>query len=56
MDAEVGTLMHRVERLERQNRQLKIVGLGIALSVAVLLLVGAGKVPRTIEAENYRGS
>ena len=41
MTSEVDNLSQRVARLERQNRQLKMVGLGIALGMATFLLVGA---------------
>jgi hypothetical protein len=51
MTPEVDHLMQRVGRLERQNRQLKLVGLGIALCVVILLLTGVTKTPRTVEAE-----
>ena len=51
MTSEVDNLVHRVARLERQNRQLKIVGLGIALGMATFLLMGAAKTPKMVEAE-----
>ena len=51
MTSEVDNLVQRVARLERQNRQLKVVGLGIALGMAASLLTGAVKAPRTVEAE-----
>jgi hypothetical protein len=51
MTPEVEMLTKRVGRLERENRFLKLIGIGCALGIAVLLLVGADKTPRTIEAE-----
>jgi len=51
MTSEVELLTKRVGRLERENRLLKLIGIGCALGLAVLLLVGADKTPRTIEAE-----
>jgi hypothetical protein len=51
MTSEVDNLLRRVQKLERQNRRWKLVGLGVALCITVLLLVGADKAPRTIEAE-----
>jgi hypothetical protein len=51
MTSEVDNLVQRVARLERQNRQLKLVGLGIALGMATCLLAGAAKTPRIVEAE-----
>jgi hypothetical protein len=51
MTSEVENLVQRVENLERQNRQFRLVGLGIALCVTVVLFAGANKAPRIIEAE-----
>lgn len=51
MTSEVEMLVTRVGRLERQNRLLKLIGAGCALCVALFLLLGADKKPRTIEAE-----
>lgn len=51
MTPEVDMLTKRVGRLERENRLLKVIGIGCAIGMAVLLLVGADKTPRTIEAE-----
>lgn len=51
MDPEIGSLAQRVAMVERQNRQLKLVGLGVALCISALLLAGADKGPRTIEVE-----
>jgi hypothetical protein len=44
MTPEVEMLTKRVGRLERGNRLLKLIGIGCALGVTVLLLVGADKV------------
>jgi hypothetical protein len=51
MTSEVDNLVQRVARLERQNRQMKMAGLGIALGMAIFLLTGAAKSPKTVEAE-----
>jgi hypothetical protein len=51
MTLEIENLLQRVERLEQQNRRLKLIGLGIALCAGILLLTGAAKTPRTVEAE-----
>jgi hypothetical protein len=51
MTSEVGNLVQRVAKLERQNRQLKMIGLGVALGLAAFLLMGAAKTPKTVEAE-----
>ena len=51
MILEVENIFRRVERLEQQNRLLKLIGLGIALCVGILLVMGAAKTPRTVEAE-----
>lgn len=51
MMLELESILQRIERLERQNRQLKLIGLGIALIVGTLLVGGAAKTPRTVEAE-----
>jgi hypothetical protein len=51
MSLEIAPLSRRIERLERQNRRFKQLGLGLILSVGILLMAGAAKVPRTIEAE-----
>ena len=53
MSAEMDSLVQRVKRLERQNRQLKFIGLGFALCLLILLLAGATIRPRTIEAEKF---
>jgi|SRR5579862_8102229 len=51
MRSEIEALTSRIARLERQNRKLKTVSLGIVLGLAAFLLVGAAKTPRTVEAE-----
>jgi len=51
MTSEGDQLVERVTRLERQNRQLKMVGMGVALGISVFLLTGATKTPKTVEAE-----
>ena len=51
MTSEVDNLIQRVARLERQNRQLKMVGLGVALGMSTFLLMGAAKTAKTVEAE-----
>jgi hypothetical protein len=47
----VEALTKRVERLERQNRHLKLVGIALVLPLVVLVSVGAVGKPRTVEAE-----
>jgi hypothetical protein len=44
-------LTERVERLERENRRLKLMGIALALPLVVLICVGAAGKPRTIVAE-----
>jgi hypothetical protein len=51
MILDAANILRRVEGLERQNRRLKMIGLGIALCVSTLLVMGATKTPRTVEAE-----
>jgi hypothetical protein len=51
MTSEVDNLVQRVAKLERENRQLKMVGLGIALGIATFCLMGAAGTPKTVEAE-----
>jgi hypothetical protein len=51
MTSEVDNLVQRVAKLERQNRQLKMIGLGVALGAATFLLMGAARTPKTVEAE-----
>ena len=51
MTSEVDNLVQRVAKLERESRQLKMVGLGIALGIATFFLMGAAGTPKTVEAE-----
>lgn len=51
MTREVGSLSKRVARLEQENRRLKMVGIAAVVLIASLLFAGAGRRPRTIEAE-----
>ena len=51
MGSESDSLIQRVERLERQNRQLKMAGLGIVLGMATFLLMGAASTAKTVEAK-----
>ena len=51
MTPEIEMLTKRVGKLERENRHLKVIGIGCALGIAVFLLVGADRPQRTIEAE-----
>lgn len=44
-------LCTRLQKLERDNRRLKVVGCLLGLIAASLLLMGQGKTPQTIEAE-----
>jgi hypothetical protein len=48
---EIEALVKRVQRLERQNRWLKLAALGIALGVMIVALSGAGKTARIVEAQ-----
>jgi hypothetical protein len=48
MVSEIENLTQRIEKLERRFR---LMGLGIALCVTVLLFAAADKAPRTIQAE-----
>jgi len=48
-------LLERVNRLERQNKLIKLAGIVVALVMAFVLLVGAKeKVPKEIVAESFR--
>lgn len=51
MTSEIETLTVRVARLERANRRLKLIGVGVVLASMVLVSMGLGGKPRTIEAE-----
>jgi|ERR1035438_5966250 hypothetical protein len=51
MTPESGSLRDRVAHLERENRQLKMVGVAVAVLLVSFVFVGAGKSPRTIAAE-----
>jgi hypothetical protein len=46
-------ILHRLSRLERQNRRLKIGGLATLAAVAGLLVMGATESPRVVEAEKF---
>jgi hypothetical protein len=48
---EIEALAKRVQALERQNRRVKLVALGIVLGVMIVASSGAGKATRTIEAQ-----
>jgi hypothetical protein len=48
---EIEALAKRVQRLERQNRRVKLAALGIALGIMIVALSGAGKTERTVEAQ-----
>jgi hypothetical protein len=47
----IENLTRRIARLERENRRLKMVGIVAAVVFAAFTFAGAGKTPRTIEAE-----
>ena len=47
------TLEARVGKLERQNRRLKRVGLGVIAAVGAALLLGQARAPRTVTAESF---
>jgi hypothetical protein len=51
MRSEIETLTRRIARLERTNRWLKLIGLGVVLISMALVSMGLGRKPRTIEAE-----
>ncbi len=51
MTPEIEELTQRVGRLERENRWLKLLVTGVVLASMVLVSVGLGGKPRTIEAE-----
>jgi len=51
MRPEIESLIVRVARLERANRRLKLIGVGVALASTVLVSMGLSGKPRTIEAE-----
>lgn len=44
-------LTQRIERLEWQNRRLKLMGIALALPLVVLISIGTAGNPRTIQAE-----
>jgi hypothetical protein len=48
---EIEVLAKRMQTLERQNRRVMLVALGIVLGVVVITLSGAGKATRTVEAQ-----
>lgn len=43
----------RLERLERENRRLKQIGVSLALLATVMVVMGQGHSSRTIEAEKF---
>lgn len=51
MKSEIEALTVRVAQLERANRRLKLIGVGLVLGSVVLVSMGLGGKPRTIEAE-----
>lgn len=51
MQSEIEALKIRLAQLERSNRLLKLIGLGVVLGSAALVSMGLGGKPRTIEAE-----
>jgi hypothetical protein len=51
MESELEILKARVAQLERGNRRMKLMGLGVGLGLAVLVSTGLSGKPRTIEAE-----
>jgi len=50
---EIELLTNRVVRLERENRFLKCIGLGIVMVFTSIALLGATKTPRVVEAEKF---
>src|SRR5258706_313951 len=51
MLSDIGALTLRIARLERANRRLKLIGLGVLLASVALTSMGLSGKPRTIEAE-----
>lgn len=47
------SLIERVEKVEKQNRRLKQIGLGVAVLAGAVLLMGQARSNRTIEAEKF---
>src|SRR5215831_19264837 len=46
-------LVHRIEKLERENKRLKLIAMFVAVCACAVVLVGAAKPSRTIEAEKF---
>lgn len=46
-------IMVRLRRVERENRRLKQIGLGILALVVALLLMGRSHLNRVVEAEKF---
>jgi hypothetical protein len=53
MPFELDGLVHRIEKLERENKRLKLVVMLAVVFVCALVLVGVAKPTRTIEAEQF---
>jgi hypothetical protein len=51
--SDLQSLVARVERLERQNRLLKRIGLTLFLSGAAFVVMGQARPSRTVEAERF---
>lgn len=55
-DPTLGTLVQRLERLERENRRVKLLAIGLAIGIAALVLMGqvpATRGTKVIEAERF---
>lgn len=50
---DVHTILVRLEKLERQNRRLKRGAVAVLIAISALLLMGQGRLSRTIEANKF---
>ena len=51
--SEPNGLVQRIEKLERENKRLKLIAMFVAVCACALVLVGAAKSSRTIQAEKF---
>lgn len=51
--ADISAILSRLERVERQNRRMKQIALGIGVLVCSILLTAQARPNRTIEAERF---
>ena len=52
-DAIMQSVFARLEKVERENRRIKRVGLAVLLFASLTVLMGQARSPRTIEAEQF---